>query len=101
MAPHPSKLKPVEKIWLDGQLVPFKSAQVHLLTHTLHYGLGAFEGIRCYARADGSSAVFRLTEHIERLFDSCQICTIDVPYTRDEIAKACVETMRANKMREA
>ena len=60
-----SKLKPVDKVWVDGQLVPFKDAQVHVLTHTLHYGVGAFEGIRCYKRADGRGAIFRLAEHIE------------------------------------
>jgi branched-chain amino acid aminotransferase len=96
-----SKLKPVDKIWVDGKLVPFGDANVHVLTHTLHYGLGAFEGIRCYRRADGKSAVFRLGEHIDRLFDSCHICTIDVPYTREQIAQACLDTLRANKMAEA
>ena len=74
-----TKLKPVDKIWLDGQLVPFAQAQVHVLTHTLHYGVGAFEGIRAYKRADGRGAIFRLDEHIDRLFDSCHICTMDVP----------------------
>jgi branched-chain amino acid aminotransferase len=98
---HGSKLKPVDKVWVDGELVPFADAKVHVLTHTLHYGLGAFEGIRCYRRADGSGAVFRLDEHIERLFDSCQICTIDSPYTREQLKQACVETLRANHMREA
>src|SRR5215510_12161721 len=98
---HPSKLKPVDKVWVDGQLVPFNDAQVHVLTHTLHYGLGAFEGIRCYRRADGSGAVFRLAEHIDRLFESCQICTLDVPYSREELVKATLETLRANKMSEA
>jgi branched-chain amino acid aminotransferase len=96
-----SKLKPVDKIWMDGQLVPFKDGQVHVLTHTLHYGVGAFEGIRCYKRADGRGAVFRLVEHIDRLFDSCHICTIDVPFTRDQIVQACLDAMRANKMAEA
>src|SRR5689334_22125565 len=96
-----SKLKPVDKIWMDGHLVPFRDAQVHVLTHTLHYGVGAFEGIRCYKRADGRDAIFRLEEHIDRLFDSCHICTLDVPFTRKQIADACVETMRANKMTEA
>ncbi|HZS38563.1 MAG TPA: branched-chain amino acid transaminase [Polyangia bacterium] len=96
-----SKLKPVDKIWMDGALVPFQSAQLHVLTHTLHYGVGAFEGIRCYKRADGRGAVFRLVDHIDRLFDSCQICTIDVPYTREQIVTACLETLRANKMVEA
>jgi branched-chain amino acid aminotransferase len=98
---HPSKLKAVDKVWVDGKLVPFKDAQVHVLTHTLHYGLGAFEGIRCYKRADGRGAVFRLADHIDRLFDSCHICTLDVPYTREQIIAACVETMRANRMSEA
>jgi branched-chain amino acid aminotransferase len=96
-----SKLKPVDKVWVDGKLVPFAEAQVHVLTHTLHYGVGAFEGIRCYKRADGRGAIFRLQEHIDRLFDSCHICTLDVPFTREEVAAACVETMRANKMTEA
>jgi branched-chain amino acid aminotransferase len=96
-----SKLKPVDKIWVDGQLVPFAAAQVHVLTHTLHYGVGAFEGIRCYKRADGRGAIFRLAEHVDRLFDSCHICAIDVPFTRQQVVDACVETMRANKMTEA
>jgi branched-chain amino acid aminotransferase len=96
-----SKLKPVDKIWLDGHLVPFRDAQVHVLTHTLHYGVGAFEGIRCYKRADGRSAVFRLREHIDRLFDSCHICSMDVPYTREQVVQACLETLRVNHMTEA
>jgi branched-chain amino acid aminotransferase len=96
-----SKLKPVEKVWLDGNLVPFTQANVHVLTHTLHYGVGAFEGIRAYKRPDGSGAIFRLAEHIDRLFDSCHICMMDVPFTREQIMQACVETMRANKMAEA
>jgi branched-chain amino acid aminotransferase len=96
-----SKLKPVEKMWVDGHLIPFAQAQVPVLTHTLHYGLGAFEGIRCYRRADGRGAVFRLAEHIDRLFDSCHICTIDVPFAREDLVKATVETLRANKMNEA
>ena len=98
---HPSKLQPVDKVWMDGQLVPFDSARVHILTHTLHYGLGAFEGIRCYRRADGRSAVFRLAEHIDRLIDSCRICTIEVPFTKDQIIEACLSALRANKMTEA
>src|SRR2546423_12360103 len=96
-----SKLKPVDKVWIDGHLQPFAQAQVPVLTHTLHYGLGAFEGIRCYRRADGRPAVFRLAEHIDRLFESCQICTLDVPYTRQQLIDACLEALRANKMTEA
>ena len=95
-----SKLKPSEKVWLDGNLVPFAQAQVHVLTHTLHYGVGAFEGIRAYRRPDGSGAIFRLAEHIDRLFDSCHICMLAVPFSREQLMQACVETMRANKMAE-
>jgi branched-chain amino acid aminotransferase len=101
MSAGSTKLKPVDKIWLDGTLVPFSQAQVHVLTHTLHYGVGAFEGIRAYKRPDGKGAIFRLGDHVERLFGSCHICMMDVPYTREQIAAACVETMRVNKMAEA
>jgi branched-chain amino acid aminotransferase len=101
MAAGGTKLKPVDKIWLDGSLIPFAQAQVHILTHTLHYGVGAFEGIRAYKRPDGSGAIFRLDDHIERLFQSCHICTMDVPYTQKQVMQACVDTMRANKMVEA
>ncbi len=98
---HPSKMKPVDKLWLDGKLLPFNEGQVHVLTHTLHYGLGAFEGIRCYRRQDGRGAVFRLVDHINRLFDTCHICTMELPYTRAQVVDACLETLRANKMTEA
>jgi branched-chain amino acid aminotransferase len=86
----------VEKIWLDGELVPWDEARVHVLTHTLHYGLGAFEGIRCYRTDDGRSAVFRLEDHLRRLLDSAKIGTLDVPFTRAELVDACLATIRAN-----
>lgn len=86
----------VAKIWMDGKLVDWDAAQVHVLTHTLHYGLGAFEGIRCYETHDGRSAVFRLREHIRRFFDSAKICTIPMPYTQEQIVEACLETIRVN-----
>jgi len=63
-----------KKIWLDGKFVDWDAAQVHVLSHTLHYGVGAFEGIRCYRTEDGGSAIFRLKEHVDRLFASAQIC---------------------------
>jgi branched-chain amino acid aminotransferase len=85
-------------IWLDGRFVPWDEAQVHVLTHTLHYGLGAFEGIRCYEGADGSSAIFRLPEHIDRLYDSAHILRIEIPFERDELIAACVETVRVNRL---
>ncbi|HWP34710.1 MAG TPA: branched-chain amino acid transaminase [Thermodesulfobacteriota bacterium] len=86
-------------VWLDGRLVPWQEAQVHVLTHTLHYGLGVFEGIRAYRCADGGSAVFRLKEHIARLFDSAKICLMRIPFTPEQVERACIETLRANGLR--
>lgn len=90
----------VEKIWLDGELVDWDNANVHVLAHALHYGLGVFEGIRCYATTDGGSAVFKLKEHIRRLFDSAKICTLPIPFTEEEIVEACLETIRVNNLKE-
>jgi branched-chain amino acid aminotransferase len=90
----------VEKIWLDGAFVDWDDAKVHVLTHTLHYGLGVFEGIRCYKLKSGTSAVFRLREHIERLFDSAHICTMKLEQTPAEVIEACLETVRVNKLDE-
>jgi branched-chain amino acid aminotransferase len=90
----------VQKIWLDGELVDWDDANVHVLTHSLHYGLGAFEGIRCYKRADGQSYVFRLREHVDRLFDTCKLALIAPKFSREQIAAACVETLKVNGMAE-
>ncbi|MGB5350004.1 MAG: branched-chain amino acid transaminase [Polyangiales bacterium] len=90
----------VDKIWLDGKLIPWDQANVHVLTHTLHYGLGVFEGIRCYKLEDGRSAIFRLEEHIRRLFDSAHICMLPMPYSPEEMVEACLETVRANGLDE-
>jgi len=87
-----------EKIWLDGRFVDWHEANVHILTHTLHYGLGVFEGIRCYLTDGGRSAVFRLSEHIRRLFDSARINLLEVPYSEQEIEEATLETMRRNHL---
>jgi len=89
-----------EKIWVDGGFVDWADAKVHLLTHTLHYGLGVFEGIRCYRTYDGRSAVFRLSEHIRRLFDSARINLLEIPFGREEIEEATLETMRRNHLEE-
>jgi len=89
-----------EKIWMDGELIPWDEARVHILTHTLHYGLGVFEGIRCYVCHDGSSAIFRLKEHVDRLFDSAKIADLQMPFSKEEIAEACKETLRANSLKE-
>src|SRR5262247_2885206 len=89
-----------EKIWLDGRMVAWDEARVHLLTHTLHYGLGVFEGIRCYRTADGRSAVFRLGEHVRRLFDSAKINLMQIPFPPRVVEQACLETMRRNHLAE-
>ncbi|MEK6528909.1 MAG: branched-chain amino acid transaminase, partial [Nitrospirota bacterium] len=81
-----------------GKLVNWADANIHILTHTLHYGLGVFEGIRCYKTSEGS-AIFRLQEHIDRLFDSSRILQVEIPYTPEEIRKAIIETVKVNKLR--
>jgi len=92
-------ITPTKKIWMDGKLVDWKDANVHVLSHTLHYGTGAFEGIRAYKTASGV-AVFRLVEHMERLLRSCKILMIDVPYTLDELCDAAKEVVRVNELHE-
>jgi branched-chain amino acid aminotransferase len=89
-----------EKIWFDGKLVDWEDAKVHVLAHALHYGTGYFEGIRCYALADGRSAVFRLKEHIRRLADSGKILGFPLPYSATELEQATLEVIRANKLKE-
>jgi len=87
-----------EHIWLDGTFVPWEAATVHVLTHTLHYGMGVFEGVRCYEGATGSG-IFRLTEHTERLFASAHILGLEIPFSRDDINNACLEAVRRNGMK--
>jgi branched-chain amino acid aminotransferase len=89
-----------EKIWLDGKFVDWSDANIHILTHTLHYGLGVFEGIRCYRTVDDRSAVFRLSDHIRRLFDSARINLIEIPFGQKEIEDAALETLRRNHLDE-
>ena len=89
-----------EKIWLDGRMLPWDEAQVHVLTHTLHYGLGVFEGIRCYRTDDGRSAVFRLPEHVRRLFESAHINLMSIPFSREVITQAVIDSLRANGLAE-
>lgn len=87
-----------DKIWMDGTFVDWNEASVHILTHSLHYGLGAFEGIRCY-EGHTASAIFRLHEHVDRLFESAHIMMMTVPYSRKDVAEAIVETVRVNKLK--
>lgn len=89
-----------DKIWMDGKLIDYGDAKVHILTHTLHYGYGAFEGIRAYRRESGESHIFRLEEHIRRLFESAQILGLEIPYSRGELIEACIETLKANNFSE-
>ena len=84
---------------MDGKLVKWDNATVHILTHSLHYGLGVFEGIRSYKTKKGS-AIFRLDEHVERLFNSAHIFLLKVPYSMEEIKRAIIETIRVNKIKE-
>ena len=88
-------IEPTEKVWMDGRLVPWDEAKIHVLTHSLHYGSGVFEGIRAYETKRGP-AVFRLTDHIARLYRSAKIYTIDIPYTPEELIDATKETVRAS-----
>jgi branched-chain amino acid aminotransferase len=89
-----------KQIWLDGDFVDWSDAHVHVLTHTLHYGMGVFEGIRCYRTDDDRSAVFRLEDHIRRLYESAHINLLEVPFAQDRVEEACLETLRRNDLSE-
>ena len=89
-----------DRIWMDGAMVPFDEATVHVLTHSLHYGLAVFEGMRCYKSDDGRSAIFRAREHIRRLVESGHIVEMEVPYSQEELLKACADVVRINKFAE-
>jgi len=84
-------------IWYDGKLVPWREANTHVLTHSLHYGLSVFEGLRAYKTTQGT-AIFRLAEHTERLFNSARIFMMEIPWSREEVAAAHAEVVRANKL---
>ena len=92
-------LSRTDKIWMDGRFVKWDKATVHVLSHSLHYGLGVFEGIRCYKTQKGS-AIFRLDEHIDRLFNSAHIFMMDIPYSKREIRDAIIKTIKVNNIRE-
>jgi branched-chain amino acid aminotransferase len=92
-------ITPTEKIWMDGELVDWADATVHVLTHTMHYGSGVFEGIRAYP-TDRGVAVFRLRDHIRRLFASAKVFMIDIPFTPEQIVEASREVVRVNGLTE-
>ena len=85
------------KIWLDGQLVDWREAKVHVLTHTLHYGCGVFEGVRAYKTAQGP-AIFRLQDHTDRLFNSAKILRLNIPFSKDEVNAAHIAAIRENRL---
>ena len=89
-----------EKIWLDGEMVDWADANVHLATHTLHYGLGVFEGLRCYKTDDGRSSIFQLVPHVRRLFASAHINMLEIPFTQDEVRDAITRILPANRLDE-
>ena len=90
-------IEKTDKIWMDGKLVNWDDAKIHVLTHTLHYGSGVFEGIRAYPTGRGP-AVFRLTDHMRRLHDSASLLHMDLPYSVEELVEATKETVRANRL---
>jgi branched-chain amino acid aminotransferase len=87
----------VKKIWMNGRLVDFADAKIHILTHAIHYGSGLFEGIRCYVTKNEGPAIFRLNEHVRRLYDSARIYRMDVAYSMDEFKRACIDVIAANE----
>lgn len=89
--------KSIRKIWMNGRLVDFEDATIHVLSHVVHYGSGVFEGMRCYTTSDGP-AVFRLTDHIRRLYDSCHVYRMEIPIPREEFEQACLEIIRVNEL---
>jgi branched-chain amino acid aminotransferase len=90
-------LQATENIWMNGSFVKWDDAKTHILTHSLHYGTGVFEGLRCY-KTDSGPAVFRLREHVDRLFDSAHILQMDIPFTRETVSEAILETIRKNRI---
>ncbi|MDC0887645.1 branched-chain amino acid transaminase [Porticoccus sp.] len=88
-------------IWFDGEMVPWREAKVHVLTHTLHYGLGVFEGVRAYDTEREGAAIFRLHDHTDRLYRSAKILNIDIPFTKKQINEAQKLVVRENKLKEA
>jgi len=92
-------MKEVGKIWMNGKLVPFKDAKVHVLTHALHYSTAVFEGIRCYNTEDGS-AIFRLPEHVDRFFRSAKLYSMKMKYSKKQISDAVIKTVKTSKLKE-
>lgn len=97
---NPVKMKRGGKVWYNGKVMGVDDARISLFTHGLHYGMGAFEGIRAYRQSKGGGAIFRLQDHLERLYESCKILDLRIPYGPDELAKACIDVCKTNGMDE-
>jgi branched-chain amino acid aminotransferase len=92
-------MKETGKIWMNGKLIPFKNAKVHVLTHALHYSTSIFEGIRCYDTPEGS-AIFRLPEHVDRFFNSAKMYSMKMPYSNKKINDGIIKTVKVNKLKQ-
>ncbi len=90
---------PTKKIWFDGKFVPWGEANIHVLTHALHYGYAIFEGIRCNSTSDGP-AIFRLKEHVDRMFEGAKVYKMRIPYTKEQLVAACLDTVRENGLKD-
>jgi branched-chain amino acid aminotransferase len=94
MSKAPQSFQPLPKLWLDGQVIATEQATFHFFTHALHYGVGVFEGVRCYTQENGTPAIFRLKEHIRRLIDSSRMCLMEPPFSQAQLEDACVAVVR-------
>jgi len=92
-------MEKTDKIWMDGSFIDWDQATIHVLSHTLHYGMGVFEGIRCYETGSGP-AVFRLEDHVKRMIKGAECCMMRVPFSEKEIMNAVLETLRVNRIKE-
>lgn len=99
MTAQKSPFEGIRYVWMNGRLVDFEQATVHVMAHALHYGSGLFEGIRCYQTAAGP-AIFRLQEHLKRLENSCKVYRMEIPYTREQMTQACFDAVRSNGLEE-
>ncbi|MDX2151979.1 MAG: branched-chain amino acid transaminase [Bryobacteraceae bacterium] len=90
-------LKPTDKIWHNGRFIPWDDAKIHVLSHVVSYGSSVFEGIRCYSTTSGP-AIFRLPEHVRRMFDSARIYRMEIPFTPEQVSDACVELVGVNRL---
>lgn len=100
MSQSPVKMKRGTQVWYNGRILPVEEAKISLFTHGLHYGVGAFEGIRAYRQKKGGGAIFRLVEHLDRFHESCKILDLRIPFSPEQLVRACIEACKANGFEE-